>query len=286
MDIVQDQGQPVLVHHIGFGDRNEPFPDSQQGADVEVLPGLGHHPLVGGDDQQEQIHAGGPGHHVLDEPFVPRNIHDPQGEAAGQPQRGEAQLDGDAPLLLLLETVRVDARQGLDQRGLPVIHMSGGAEDDMLHTPSIFLIPGREITEKAYAVKCLFPFSPGRRSLSGKTSLRRKPAANCSGRPVDQKTKNFISPVERNGTIKDRYCLLFKFTVKWLHINLALSRHKEITPRESRRFFAHGKRRKDRWETTNPNFRTCSGNAATAGIRFRWRNLPGIARPAGSSVSF
>ena len=46
---------------------------------------------------------------------------------------GEAEVDGDAAALLLFEAVGVDAGEGLDQRGLAVIDVAGGADDDVLH---------------------------------------------------------------------------------------------------------------------------------------------------------
>ncbi len=46
---------------------------------------------------------------------------------------GEAEVDGDAARLLLRQAVGVDAGQGPDQRGLAVIDVAGGADDDVLH---------------------------------------------------------------------------------------------------------------------------------------------------------
>jgi len=98
-----------------------------------VLDRLGHDALVGGDHEKHQVDPGGARHHVLDELLVPRHVDDPEGAAALQGEGREAQLDRDAALLLLLEAVRVHAGQGLDERGLPVIDVAGGAENDVLH---------------------------------------------------------------------------------------------------------------------------------------------------------
>ncbi len=55
--------------------------------------------------------------------------------AARQPQPGEAEVDRQAALFLLLPAVGVDAGEGLDERGLSVVHMSRGADD--VHSRSI-----------------------------------------------------------------------------------------------------------------------------------------------------
>ena len=46
---------------------------------------------------------------------------------------GEAQIDGDATALLFFQAVRVDASEGLYQRGLAVIDVSRRADDDRFH---------------------------------------------------------------------------------------------------------------------------------------------------------
>ena len=48
-----------------------------------------------------------------------------------QIERGEADVDGDAAGLLFGQAVAVDAGEGLDERGLAVIDVAGGAEDEV-----------------------------------------------------------------------------------------------------------------------------------------------------------
>ena len=67
--------------------------------------------------------------HVLDEPLVAWHIDDADLLAVGEGEPGEAQVDGHLPVLLLLEPVRVDACEGLDEGGLAVVHVAGGAYD-------------------------------------------------------------------------------------------------------------------------------------------------------------
>jgi hypothetical protein len=59
---------------------------------------------------------------------VPRHVNDSGAQAVAQRQGGEAEVNGDAPLLFLLQAVGVDAGQGGDERGLAVVNVPGGAE--------------------------------------------------------------------------------------------------------------------------------------------------------------
>ncbi|MBK8232723.1 MAG: hypothetical protein IPK72_19605 [Candidatus Eisenbacteria bacterium] len=97
--------------------------------DVHVFAGLGHDPLVGRDDEEDEVDPAGPGEHVADELLVARDVDHPTLPAGGKFDRGEAKLDRDPALLLFLEAVGVDPRQHLDEEGLAVVDVSGGAED-------------------------------------------------------------------------------------------------------------------------------------------------------------
>ncbi len=96
----------------------------QEVEDREVLARLRHHAFVGGDDQQRQVDAAHAGEHILDKALVAGHVDDAHLTAAGQRQPGETEVDRHPPVLLLLEAVRVDARQGADQRRLPVVNVS------------------------------------------------------------------------------------------------------------------------------------------------------------------
>ena len=61
---------------LGKGHRT-PF-ETHQLQDVQMLAGLGHHPIVGGDHQEAEIDGGDAGEHVADELFVPRHVDEPQ----------------------------------------------------------------------------------------------------------------------------------------------------------------------------------------------------------------
>ena len=100
-----------------------------------MFAGLGHDAFVGGDDQHDEVHTGGTGHHVFDEAFMAGHVHDAQTLATRHGDPGEAQFDGDAAPLLFFQTVTVDARQRADQRCLAVVDVTGGTQDQSHSTP-------------------------------------------------------------------------------------------------------------------------------------------------------
>ena len=92
-----------------------------------MLAGLGHHRVVGRDDQHRQVEPRRAGQHVADEPLVAGDVD--QGQAVGaQVERGEAQVDRDPALLLGRQTVGVDAGQGADQGRLAVVDVPGRSQ--------------------------------------------------------------------------------------------------------------------------------------------------------------
>ena len=103
-----------------------------------MLDGLGHHAVVCGDDQHGQVDAAGTCQHVLDEFLMSRHIHDAGLGAVWPVQVGKAQFNGNAALFFFHQPVRIDACEGLDQQGFSVIHMSGCANDHMLHNAASF----------------------------------------------------------------------------------------------------------------------------------------------------
>ena len=146
LDVFFDQGDPVRLDHVGFGQSHKAVADAQQGTDFQMLAGLGHDALVRGNDQHDEVHARRAGHHVFDEALMAGHVHNAQALAAGQIHPGEAELDGDAPTLFLAQTVAVDAGEGAHQGGLAVINMSGRAQYNS-HVP---LPPSPNMSERTY----------------------------------------------------------------------------------------------------------------------------------------
>ncbi len=125
---------------IELGHRDHGAAEAEQLAGGDVLAGLRHHALVGGHDQEDQLHADGTRDHGVDELAVAGHVDDAHLHALAQVPRGEAELDGDAPALFLGQAVGVDPRQGAHQGGLAMVDVAGRAQDEAPHgahtTPS------------------------------------------------------------------------------------------------------------------------------------------------------
>ena len=102
---------------------------AEQVEDRQVLAGLRHHPVVGGDDEQREVDAAGAGQHVVHQPLVAGHVDEADHRAVRRRHVGEAEVDGDAARLLLLQPVGVDAGQRPHQAGLAVVDVAGGADD-------------------------------------------------------------------------------------------------------------------------------------------------------------
>src|SRR2546430_14192691 len=76
------------------------------------------------------IHAVDTGEHVLEKALVSGHVDDSDPASAGQLQIGEAEVDGHATALLLLEPVGIDLRQRFDQRRFAMVDMTGGADHE------------------------------------------------------------------------------------------------------------------------------------------------------------
>ena len=127
------QAEQFGIGKIGLGERDDPARHFEQAADIEVLAGLRLDGFIGGDDEQHQVDAAHAGQHVLYEALVAGDIHESQKERRRQLEMRKPKIDGDAAALFFLQAVGVDACQSLHQRGLAVIDMSRGADNDVLH---------------------------------------------------------------------------------------------------------------------------------------------------------
>ena len=124
LDFRNDKLKPLIVHEIALRDGHEAATDVQQVEDGEVLARLGHHRLIGCHHEQGKVNPAHAREHVVDEPLVPRNVYDADLAAVGKGHPREAEVDGQPALLLLLEAVRVDAGERVDERGLAVVDVS------------------------------------------------------------------------------------------------------------------------------------------------------------------
>ena len=85
-----------------------------------------------------KVDAAAAGQHIFDEFLMAGHVYDAGLGTVVPVQMGKTQLNGDAPLFLLLEPVGINARQGLDQKGFTVVHVTGGADNDVFHRSASF----------------------------------------------------------------------------------------------------------------------------------------------------
>src|SRR5207245_10372149 len=104
--------------------------------DVQVLLRLGHHPVVGSHGEEHEVHAMCAGEHVADEPLVPGHVDDARAHAFRPVEVGEAEIDRDAALLLLLQTVGVLPGERADERRLAVVDVPRRPDDEGHLQPS------------------------------------------------------------------------------------------------------------------------------------------------------
>jgi hypothetical protein len=112
-----------------LGERDDAVPQAEEIQDLQMLARLRHRPVVGGDDQQDEIDADGAGEHVVHEALMAGHVDEAQGLAALDRPIGEADVDGDAARLLFGQTVGVDSRERPHQRRLRMIDVASRTDD-------------------------------------------------------------------------------------------------------------------------------------------------------------
>ena len=60
------------VGQVGLGQGDHAARDAEQVDDRQMLAGLRHHPVIGGDHQQHEVDAGGAGQHGVHQPLMAR----------------------------------------------------------------------------------------------------------------------------------------------------------------------------------------------------------------------
>jgi len=131
-DLEPRQLEQVVGHQVGLGQHRQAGGDAQQAADRQVLAGLRLDALVGGHHQQHDADAAEAGEGVVEEAFVSGDVDKADLEVVLFEMR-EAQIDGDAALLLFGPTIAVGAGERFHQARLAVVDVTGGADDDAAH---------------------------------------------------------------------------------------------------------------------------------------------------------
>jgi hypothetical protein len=90
---------------------------------------LRHDALVSGNYKRNYIDTMYSGEHVLYETLMTRNINEADPHVT-QIEICEAKVDSDAAFFFFRKTIGIFAGEGLDQRALTVIYVTGSADDD------------------------------------------------------------------------------------------------------------------------------------------------------------
>ena len=128
-DLLLDEVDVLLLGEVALGDGDDAGGYVKQVEDGEMLAGLGHGAFVSGDDEEGEIDATGAGEHVLDETLVSGDVHDAYVASRWKGEPGEAEVDGEAALLLLTEAVGVDVGEGAHEGALAVVDVTSGTND-------------------------------------------------------------------------------------------------------------------------------------------------------------
>src|SRR6266851_5725423 len=146
--------EAFLVGQVRLRDQEDAALDAKQMQDVEMLLALRHHAVVGCDREQYEVHPMRAGKHVADEPLMARDVDHARARPVPEREIREPEVDRDAALLLFLETVGILAGERLDQRGLAMVDMAGGADNRMGDLRS-----HRSTSRKSVAIGRAAPFS-------------------------------------------------------------------------------------------------------------------------------
>ena len=103
---------------------------------LQMLDRLRHHAFVGVDDQQQELHAGCAGQHVVQETLVAGHVDDAAFDSVVEAQVREAEIERHAAHSLFDQAIGVRSGERADQRRLSVIDVSGGSDDVHYAAPS------------------------------------------------------------------------------------------------------------------------------------------------------
>ena len=94
-----------------------------------MLQGLRHHAFDRRDDQQQHVHSGRAGEHVVQKAFVPRHVHDARFRSTLENQVREPKVERHPAQLLFRPTIGIGPRESGDESRLSVIDMTRRADD-------------------------------------------------------------------------------------------------------------------------------------------------------------
>jgi hypothetical protein len=128
-DLGLDLADARFGHPVDLGEGDEATRDTENVEDRQMLAGLRHRAVIGGDHQQGAVDSGDPGQHVVDQPFMAGHVDEAQPRAIREIGIGKAEIKRHAALFLFRQTVGIRPCQGFDEQGLAVVDMPGGCDD-------------------------------------------------------------------------------------------------------------------------------------------------------------
>ena len=159
-DIGLHLGNTSRLDAVALGERHRAACDAEQVKDGEVLASLWHHAVVGCNDQQRVVDAGGAHQHGRHEALVAGHVDEAEGARGGgrvatgriavDRRKRIAELDGDAARLLLGQVGGVHAGERADQRGLAMVDVAGGADQ---HAGALSWFSGRRCAPRERAAR-------------------------------------------------------------------------------------------------------------------------------------
>ena len=99
--------------------------DAEQIDDREVFARLRHDAVVCGNDEDDEVHTRRAGQHCAHEFFVARHVDEAEGLPVCSTLISKTEVDRNAALFLFRQSIRVDARQSLDDGRFSMIDMPG-----------------------------------------------------------------------------------------------------------------------------------------------------------------
>ena len=94
-----------------------------------MLESLRLNPIIGGDNEESKIDPTRASEHCMHKALMARHVNKAKHGACLGRQIGEAEIDGHAPCLFLLQPVAIDPGQRFDKGGLAVIDVASSAND-------------------------------------------------------------------------------------------------------------------------------------------------------------
>jgi hypothetical protein len=126
-NVLVDEATRVVIGEVGLGHDDDAARNAQQAADVEMFTRLRHDRFIRRHDQEHAVDSADAREHRSHEPLMARDV-DKRDARVADDGVGKPELDGDAPFLLFLEPIRIDAGQRPDERAFPVIDVAGRAD--------------------------------------------------------------------------------------------------------------------------------------------------------------